>query len=89
MWAMVTFFAALSCLFFIGTTFPTRLAVSVVEVFVVGLIIWCIIVGGKKQAGTVSYPKLRIEVQKSREHRVHHVHSIHAEASTVSTFHEP
>jgi hypothetical protein len=42
MWAVVTFLAALSALFFDRTTAPTRVVVAVVEAFVVLLILWCI-----------------------------------------------
>lgn len=48
MWSVVTFFGALSSLYFMGTTWPSRVVVSIVEVFIVGLIIWCVIIGSKQ-----------------------------------------
>lgn len=48
MWGIITLFSALSCMFFVGTTWLSRATMLVVEVIVVSLIIWCLIVGRER-----------------------------------------
>jgi hypothetical protein len=51
MWGMVTFLAALSCLFFRETTTPTRVTLILVEGFVLVLILWYILFAWSEEEG--------------------------------------